>query len=106
MYTGPTLTNAKIKLIKLGTFALALWSIEEGVYYLEIKDICITIHILQKDLHSAEQKITQTLPLNVYQRFSELERKKVHRIFLSHNQTCKYKFESFQIKKRGPSQKF
>ena len=66
---------------------------------LEIKDICITIHIVQKVLHSTEQKITQILPLNVYQRFFELECKKVHRTFLAHKQTRKSKFESlFRLK--------
>ena len=61
---------------------------------LEIKDICITIHILRRDLHSTEQKIIQTLPLNVYKRFFNIESKTAHRIFLTHKQTCKSKFES------------
>ena len=73
---------------------------------LEIKDICITIHILQKDLHSTGQKTTQILPLNVYQRFFELECKKVHRIFLAHKLTFKSKFESFSGQKTKSTTEF
>ena len=73
---------------------------------LEIKDICIKIHILKKDLYLTEQKITQTLPPNIYQRFFELECKKIHRIFLAHKLSCKSKFESLSRSKNEDYHRF
>ena len=42
----------------------------------------------------------QILPPNICQRFFESETKKAHRIFLSHKQICKSKFENL-IEKRN-----
>ena len=67
---------------------------------LEIKYICITIHRLKNTINYTVQKIMQILPPNICQRFFELESKKSHRIFLSHKQICKSKFENL-IEKRN-----
>ena len=64
----------------------------------EIRDICITIHRLRKDIYSIERKIIKILPPVTYHRFFDSESIKAQKIFITYKNNCKSKFQSHQQK--------
>ena len=72
-----------------------------SILNLEIKDICITIHILQRTLKSTEKKIIQSVSEKICKKFFAFELEEANKMFLSHKNKCKSKFE--RLKKIGTS---
>ena len=64
------------------------------VHNLEIRDICITIHRLEKYFQFTQQKIKQMLPTHIYKQFFLYESNKAQNIFLPLKNICKSKFEN------------
>ena len=62
------------------------------VLNLEIRDICITIHRLEKDFQFLQQKIKQKLPAHIYKQFFLYESNKAQKIFSAQKNICKSKF--------------
>ena len=74
-------------------YTSALYKFHLSTLNLEIKDICITIHRLSKEIQFNERKIKQILFQDIYKQFSFFECKKIDRTFLSHKSSCKSKFQ-------------